>query len=412
MFSAFAAGPYVKLHTSMSIARLLPIFFTISLVFGSISAYLGWRFIGPLGLTGLARTALWLLCFVPVLLIPLGFFARFSRWTAVARDRIQWVGFLVMGWVALLLFFSIGRDLLLLVLAAADLVIRIAFPATGGLFPGGLAVWVFRSNLAILTATLVLLPYGFYRARYWLRVDRVRVEIPGLHPDLEGFRIAQISDLHIGATIKRPFLETVVAKVNALEAHCVAVTGDLVDGSVRDLREHTRPLENLRSTYGSFYCTGNHEYYSGVHGWLDEFRKIGLRVLLNEHEMIEHGAGRLLMAGVTDFNGGNFDPRHRSDPEQALAGSAAAHLRVLLAHQPRSAFAAARAGFDLQLSGHTHGGQIWPFHYFIRLQQPFRAGLFMVERMFLYVNRGTGYWGPPLRVGSPPEITLLSLHAS
>jgi uncharacterized protein len=135
---------------------------------------------------------------------------------------------------------------------------------------------------------------------------------------------------------------------------------------------------------------------------------LGLKVLTNEHVVLEHDGAPLVMAGVADYGAHHFEPRHRSDPQGALAGAPVeAGLRVLLAHQPRSAAAAADAGFDVQLSGHTHGGQFWPFNLLVRLQQPFTAGLQRLGAMWVYTSRGTGYWGPPLRLGAPSEITRL-----
>jgi predicted MPP superfamily phosphohydrolase len=166
----------------------------------------------------------------------------------------------------------------------------------------------------------------------------------------------------------------------------------------------------LRARHGVFAVTGNHEYYSGADPWIAEFRRLGMRVLLNQHTLLQHGDARLLLAGITDFTGGHFDPAHRSDPARALAGAPQeVRPRVLLAHQPRSADAAEQAGFDLQLSGHTHGGQFLPWRWFVPLQQPYTAGLHRHGPMWIYISRGTGYWGPPKRLGAPSEITRLRL---
>jgi hypothetical protein len=169
-------------------------------------------------------------------------------------------------------------------------------------------------------------------------------------------------------------------------------------------------LAGLRSRDGTFFVTGNHEYYAGAAAWIAFLRGIGVRVLLNEHVTLGRGEARLVVAGVTDVSAGHFDRAHASDPARALAGSPPGAFRLLLAHQPRSAPAAVAAGADLQLSGHTHGGQFWPWNHFVRLQQPFTAGLARLGRMWVYTSRGTGYWGPPKRVGAPSEITLLTLR--
>jgi len=193
----------------------------------------------------------------------------------------------------------------------------------------------------------------------------------------------------------------------------VAVTGDLVDGSVSDLAPHVAPLADLSSRHGTFFVTGNHEYYSGALAWIAELERLGVRVLLNEHVVLEHDSASLVVAGVADEGAHRFDPSHRSDCQAAIEGAPAhATIRLLLAHQPRAALAAAEAGFHLQLSGHTHGGQFFPWNFFVRFQQPFTAGLHRLRDLWVYTSRGTGYWGPPKRFGAPSEITCLRLVAS
>lgn len=189
----------------------------------------------------------------------------------------------------------------------------------------------------------------------------------------------------------------------------IAITGDVVDGSVQDLAHHTEPLARLASRHGIYFVTGNHEYYSGVHEWIRELERLGARVLMNEHVVLDHDGAELTVAGVTDWSAHHFDPSHESDPRAAAKGAPAHAPKVLLAHQPRSAQLAEAAGYQLQLSGHTHGGQFWPWNFLVRLQQPFIAGLNRFGRMWVYTSRGTGYWGPPMRFGIPSEITLIRL---
>jgi predicted MPP superfamily phosphohydrolase len=197
-------------------------------------------------------------------------------------------------------------------------------------------------------------------ARRVAPVVEVMVALAGLPKELEGFTIAQISDLHVGPTIKRNFVAAVVDRVNRLQADMVAITGDVVDGSVPDLAHHTEPLARLVSRHGTYFVTGNHEYYSGAHEWIREFERLGARVLMNEHVVLDHDGAALTVAGVTDWSAHHFDPSHKSDPHAAGEGAPAHALKVLLAHQPRSALSAEAAGYHLQLSGHTHGGQFWP----------------------------------------------------
>ena len=315
------------------------------------------------------------------------------------RPWSVWLRWVTMGFFSWLLVLTLGREA---TLAAAAV---LASPAARD-------AWSVDSAYAVLALAPAITLAGFLIARAVPRVREVRIVLADLPPALHGFTIAQISDIHVGPTIKRGFVERVVNRVNALESDVVAITGDIVDGSVAALSAHTQPLARLASRHGTYVVTGNHEYYSGAHGWIHELRSLGACVLLNEHVLIEHDGARIAIAGVTDFSAHHFDASHRSDPRRALAGVPEEVVKVLLAHQPRSAEAAARAGADLQLSGHTHGGQFWPWNLFVRLQQPFTAGLHRVGAMWVYINRGTGYWGPPMRFGVPPEITRIRLVAA
>jgi predicted MPP superfamily phosphohydrolase len=356
--------------------------------------YIGWR-IAPELPGPVAPWAFVALLVASSILIPLAFFGRRARDKAQA-DRLSWAGMLALGGFSILLVLTLLRDALLL----------LAWPF--GIAP--LAEW---SAQAVPLVALALLLSGVVNARRTARVRDVEVRIDGLPAALHGFTIAQISDIHVGPTIKRPYLQAIVDAVNRLNADAVAVTGDLVDGRVQDLAPHVAPLAALRSRHGTFFVTGNHEYYSGANEWIAELQRLGVQVLLNQHVVLRHEGAQLVMAGVADSSAHHFDARHRSDPQRALHGAPAeAGLRVLLAHQPRSAEAAAQAGFDVQLSGHTHGGQYWPWNHFVRLQQPYTAGLHRLRALWVYTSRGTGYWGPPVRLGAPSEITRLRFVAA
>jgi hypothetical protein len=363
-----------------------------------LHAYVGSRLLPdlPTHAAGFVLTA-WLAA--SAVIIPLGLLGRRMRRPWVS-ERLTWAGLLAVGSFSSLLVLTFLRDVALL--AAWSVAALVAVPATEPF-----RAW---SAIAVPVLAALLTVLGFVNARRRAAVRAVDVPIAGLPGPLHGFRIAQISDVHVGPTIKRDYLDAIVDAVNALEADMIAVTGDLVDGTVHQLARHTAPLARLAARHGSFFVTGNHEYYSGAATWIDELRRLGLRVLLNEHVVLNHDGASLVVAGVTDYNARHFDPDHASDPAAAIAGAPeAAGVRLLLAHQPRTAFAAAPAGFDLQLSGHTHGGQFLPWTFFVRLQQPFTAGLHRLGELWVYVSRGTGYWGPPKRLGAPSEITHLRL---
>jgi predicted MPP superfamily phosphohydrolase len=204
-------------------------------------------------------------------------------------------------------------------------------------------------------------------------------------------------------------VEEIVAVVNTLNADIVALTGDLVDGTVDQLADDVAPLGKIKSARGNYFVTGNHEYYSGVIEWVAEIKRLGFTVLINEHRIIASGRGKMLLAGVTDYRESRMQPDHRSDPQKALNTVLKTDIKILLAHQPKSIFAASRAGYDLQISGHTHGGQFFPWNLVVGFTQPYVSGLYKHAGTQIYVSRGTGYWGPPVRVGSPSEITLIKL---
>jgi predicted MPP superfamily phosphohydrolase len=239
----------------------------------------------------------------------------------------------------------------------------------------------------------------------------VDVRLRRLPRSRDGTTIVQLTDVHVGPTIRRGFVETIVAQVNALAPDIIVITGDLVDGSVEELREHVAPLANLRARHGVFFVTGNHEYYSGVDAWCEELPRLGIRVLRNERVAIGKGADGFDLAGIDDAHAYQYGNGHGADLERAVAGRDPRRELVLLAHQPKAVFDAEKHDVGLQLSGHTHGGQLWPWKYLVRLQQPVVAGLARFGETQVYVSSGTGYWGPPMRLAAPAEITRITLRA-
>ncbi|MFC0251683.1 metallophosphoesterase [Massilia consociata] len=369
-------------------------FATILSLLVLLQVYIGIRLLPDLAMGLAANVAGVLFLVLLTVLVPVGLMSaslRRRRWS----DLVSWAGLLSMGLFSSLLVTTLVRDLVLLVL-------RIAGMLTPEIIRG--------SAMAVPLAALAVTLLGFINARRLARVKKVDVPIANLPPALHGYAIAQVSDIHVGPTIKRPYLNAIVNRVNKLGADAIAVTGDLVDGSVHRLALHTQPLSRLAAPDGVFFVTGNHEYYSGAEEWIAEVRRLGLTVLLNEHVIRRRGGAGLMIAGVADYTAHYFNPDHKSDPRRAAAGAPSdVQVRVLLAHQPRSAPEAEEAGYHLQLSGHTHGGQFFPWNLFVPLQQPFVAGLHRVRDMWVYISRGTGYWGPPKRFGAPSEITLVRL---
>nr|MDT0663150.1 metallophosphoesterase [Micromonospora sp. DSM 115978] len=255
--------------------------------------------------------------------------------------------------------------------------------------------------------------YGVRTATGPPQLDRVQIPLAKLPRSMDGLRIATVSDIHIGPLAGRAHTERIVATINRVDADLVAIVGDLVDGTVGELGSAAAPLRDLRSRYGSFFVTGNHEYYSGVEEWVVELDRLGLRVLQNTRQQIVTAAGVLDIAGVNDLAGeGGVGVAAGPDFEATLGDRDPNLPVVLLAHQPVQVHEAARYGVDLQLSGHTHGGQLVPFNYLVALEQPVVSGLATVDGTQVYVTNGAGFWGPPVRVGAPPQVTVVELRST
>jgi hypothetical protein len=238
-------------------------------------------------------------------------------------------------------------------------------------------------------------------------LTRLRIPLRRLDPSLAGFRIALVADIHLGPLRGRGHTERIVRMINETSPDLVAVVGDLVDGTVEELGSAAEPLRDLVSREGTFFVTGNHEYYTDYLPWLTELERLGVQPLRNERTTITRGGAGFELAGVNDVTGESYSDG--PDLDRALSGRDPSQPVVLLAHQPVQVSDAASRDVDLQLSGHTHGGQFYPFHYVVRLAQPSVAGLSKVDDTWLYVTRGAGFWGPPVRVGAAPEITIVEL---
>lgn len=253
--------------------------------------------------------------------------------------------------------------------------------------------------------------YGMWNAFHPPVVNEVAVRLPGLPRALDGYTIVHLSDIHVGPIIQRRFMDELVARCNALHPDLVAITGDLVDGRVPSLGPSVAALRELRTRDGTYFVTGNHEYYWDAHSWAGALEGMGVQVLRNRHVRIGDAADSFDLVGVDDWAARNMGPGRGYDLEAAVAGRQPDRASVLLAHQPANWREAARAGMGLQLSGHTHGGQFFPFTLAVSAIWEHDAGHYEEDGKHLYVSQGTGFWGPPLRVGSGPEIVKVTLLA-
>ncbi len=301
---------------------------------------------------------------------------------------------------------------LVLALAATDgvrwLVGSSALAASSA--PASQASGAAMRGAAVVGVALGLSGVALFSGLRWPAVRRVELRLPRWPRALDGFRIVQISDLHIGPILGRRFAREVTTRVNALDPDLVAVTGDLVDGPVERIARDVAPLADLRGCHGVFFVTGNHDYYSGADAWAANGRRLGWQVLRNERTVIQVGDAAFDLVGVDDHRGDWLDD-DGEDLDKALDGRDPGRPAVLMAHDPTTFKRASDRGIDLQISGHTHGGQIWPFGYLVRLVIPYVAGRYQKNGAELYVSRGTGFWGPPMRLAAPAEITELILRS-
>jgi predicted MPP superfamily phosphohydrolase len=384
------------------------VFFAVALILlGAIHYYLWLRLVRDPQLPAPWRTLATATISSIGLAIPIAL-VFFRRPATPAGKLLVWIAFVWLGLMFLLLVAVLATDVLRIVFWAFRRV------ANASAAPDDERRLFLARSIAggVLATATGVGAWGVRAAVGPVSVRRVEVTLDRLSAQHDGLMIAQLTDLHIGPTIGRNNLAAIVNTTNALAPDIVAITGDLVDGSVAELREAVAPLADLRARYGVFFVTGNHEYFSGARQWVDEISRLGIRVLRNERVEIHRNGAVLDLAGVDDLSAARFGDGHGEDISKALADRDPLRPVILLAHQPRSALRSAEYGVDLQLSGHTHGGQIWPFGALVSLQQVFLAGLHRRKNTQVYVSRGTGYWGPPMRVGAPSEIAQIVLRTS
>mgnify|MGYP003574900613 CR=1 FL=1 len=257
----------------------------------------------------------------------------------------------------------------------------------------------------ILIGTLLATFIGSWMASRGPRIKKISLSVMPGQEKLRGLKIAQISDLHVGPTIKAKYVKQVVEKTNSLSADLIALTGDIADGKVDLYQEEALPLKDLSSSLGVFYVPGNHEYYWDIHGWLKVMENLNMHILINQNKLVQFQGEKLSVSGIPDLQSTHV----KADLKASLAGSEESKFKILLSHRPGIADQASQLGFHLQLSGHTHGGQFFPWTLVVKMVHKYAQGLHQLNQMWIYVNPGTGSWGPLLRLGTIPEITLIEL---
>jgi len=379
---------------------------------GIMHGYVGWKIFSGLNLNSSFAIIGIILLAILTLLPVLPILFRYNGYESSLLDKLSLIGYTSLGFFTLSFVAFLSKDLLFKVWGfissffSADVKQQITLDVDKREF--------LEKSLSIGILSLIgpTTAYGFYSARKGPTIINQDIYLKNLPDSFENFTIAQISDLHVGPTIKKPYVEKVVNQISTINPDLIAITGDMVDGSIDYLRRDLEPLSQVVAKYGTYFVTGNHEYYSGAERWLDETDRMGFTNLVNDNKLITIKDQNIALAGVNDYRAHQIIPSHRSNPQAALKGINSKKVKILLAHQPSSIFQANEAGFDLQISGHTHGGQFWPFTYPTKKANPYLSGLHNHNGTQIYVNSGTGYWGPPLRLGVTAEITLFRLKKS
>ena len=376
-------------------------FILFSTVLLSVYSYVGWRFIWTFQIPSLYKSLILIILLLFYCLTIITFIFYFIKVENNITQIIAWLGYAGLGIVSLLFFIQLGADLLLL---AQSLLLK------GHSFDPHRRAFLNSSAKTIVGGIAgVGSLWGMYQALKEPVIKRVEIKIEGLPESLKGFRMAQITDLHVGSMITGKFVERVTKKIQKLNADMLFFTGDAADGSVQSYGKHLNSLTEIHPKYGKYFVTGNHEYYSDMNGWLQLIEGLGFKILVNESQNIIVNDATIMITGIPDRTGRHFSSFHKTDMEKALGGMNSSDLKILLAHQPGDVEHATKYGFDLQLSGHTHGGQYFPFSLLVQMAHPFLKGLHKRENTWIYINQGTGYWGPPLRIGTVPEITEIVL---
>ncbi|MBU0744850.1 MAG: metallophosphoesterase [Gammaproteobacteria bacterium] len=355
-------------------------------------------------------------CKVLAMLITLLLFAMMIGWEIIYRYNVSladnlwfralaWTGSTLLGiWVTFILF-SLLIDMGYLVFLTVTKLNNFSL-----FTPMQNSILFQRISIVIFIIALLIAGFGLKTALSVPKIIDIFVPISGKLSSLQEMKIVQISDLHVGALIRHDYIENVVQEVNKLKPDLIVFTGDVADGTVQGLIKQLQPLAKLYAPLGKFYVTGNHEYYWGAKQWVNGMRELGFTPLINENQIIDFKGVKILVAGVTDVSAGQFLPEHKPDIQQAILSNEHSDLKVLLSHSPRTLCEAGVAGFDLQLSGHTHAGQFFPFSLLLPLAHKYHNGLNCQDDIWLYVNSGTGSWGPVNRFGVHSEITVIGFR--
>lgn len=350
---------------------------------------------------------------ISVFLLTLSLFIAMLGWELIYRcdsslankrwfRTIAWTGSTLLGiWVTFTLFsliIDIDRLAFLAFTTLTHIEILKHIPSAP------LFQWI---SIIILAISLLIAGFGLKTALSEPKIIEVFVPIQNKLLPLQAMKIVQISDLHVGTMIRRKYVEKIVRRVNELKPDLIVLTGDIADGAPANLTDQLQPLAELHATLGKFYVTGNHEYYWGGEQWVEKMRELGLTPLINENQIISFADIKILIAGITDISSDHFLPSHKSDTQKAISSNDKTDFAILLSHNPRAIKDAEKAGFNLQLSGHTHAGQFFPFNLLIFLAHKYHTGLNKHNETWLYINSGTGSWGPQNRYGVNSEITVI-----
>ena len=367
--------------------------FLVSILF----LYIGWELIIPLSRFFYVKALAWAVLFLmfgSILSMPLFFWRRDRGNHGFLSLCMVQFAYFSMATTSFLFTYTMLRDLLRVAAGVAG--VYLSF------------LWGQNSGLGILILTIASVALGACLARKTPKIKQVKIPFEGISEDMKKFKIVQLSDLHIGAGIRRDFVKKVVERVNELQPQLIVLTGDIIDGAVHAHLDSIAELSNLKADCGVFYVPGNHEYYWNIDKCLAAMcANKNIHVLLNNFAEISWESVHFVLAGVTDVFGGNFSPEHKCDPKKAIALTDPMSFKILLAHQPGVAQEAAGLGYHLQISGHTHGGQFFPWTFVVKLFHPVDRGLKKINNMWVYVSCGTGSWGPWVRLGAPAEITSI-----